>query len=62
MPAGCVKLVLHIQSAQVRVHHQQVLLLQAEAAGVRGGAVAGAPLDEGPADPVPPTLSIFGQN
>ena len=58
MPAGCVKLVLHIQGAQVRVHHQQVLLLQAEAAGVRGGAEAGRPLDEGPADLVPPPLLL----
>ena len=56
--AGCIKLVLHVQGAQVRFHHQHVLLLQAEAAGVRGGAVAGAPLDEGPADLEPPPLLL----
>ena len=33
-------------------------LLQAEAAGVRGGAEARGPLDKGPADLVPPPLLL----
>ena len=35
-----------------------MLLLQAKAAGVRGGDVAGGPLDEGPGDLVPPPLLL----
>ena len=58
MPAGGVKLVLHVEGAEAGLLHQQVLLREAEPAGVRGWAVAGGPGNEGPGDFVPPFLPL----
>ena len=54
VPAGGVELVLHVEGAEAGLLHQQVLLREAEPAGVRGWAVAGGPGNEGPGDLVPP--------
>ena len=54
MPAGRVKLVLDVERAQVGLLHEQVLLSEAQAADVQGGAVGGGLGDERPVDLVAP--------
>ena len=54
MPAGGVKLVLHVEGAELRVLHQEMLLRQAEPAGVGAGGVRGRPGDQRPGDLVAP--------
>ena len=44
MPAGRVKLVLHIEGAEAGVLHEQVLLKEAEATDVEAGGVARRPI------------------
>ena len=58
MSAGGVELVLHVEGAEARLLHQQMLLGETEPAVVHGGAVAGRPGDEGPVDLVPPFLAL----
>ena len=54
MPAGGVELVLHVEGAELRVLHEEVLLSQAEPAGVGAVGVGGRPGDQGPVDLEPP--------
>ena len=58
MPAGCVKLVLHVEGAQGGVLHDQVLFKEAEAADVEAGGVARRPGYQRPADLEPPFLAL----
>ena len=58
VPAGGIELVLHVECAEARLLHQQVLLCEAEPAGVRGWALAGGPGNEGPGDLVPPFFAL----
>jgi len=48
VPAGGVELVLHVERPKAGLLHQQMLLGEAEPAGVHRGAVAGGPGDQGP--------------
>ena len=59
MPAGGVELVLHVESAEAGLLHQQMLLGEAEPAGVHRGAVAGGPGDQGPGNLEAPFIYIY---
>ena len=48
MPAGRKELVLHVEGAEGRVLHQQMLLEETQAAGVLAWGVRGGPGDEAP--------------
>ena len=50
VPAAGVELVLDVEGAELRVHHEQVFLSQTQATGVRAGRVGGCPGDQGPSD------------
>ena len=58
MPVGGVKLVLHIEGAELRVLHEEMFLSQAEPAGVGAVGVGGRPGDQGPVDLEPPFYII----
>ena len=46
MAAGCVKLVFHVEGAEVGLLHEQMLLSQAQAADVQARGVGGGPCDQ----------------
>ena len=54
MAAGSIELVLHIESAEAGLLHEEMFLCEAEAADVQAGAVGGRPGDQGPAYLEPP--------
>ena len=48
--AAGVELVLDVEGAELRVHHEQMFLSQTQATGVRAGRVGGCPGHQGPSD------------
>ena len=48
--AAGVEFVLDVEGAELGVHHEQMLLSQTQATGVRAGRVGGCPGDQGPSD------------
>ena len=58
MTASTVKFILHIEGAELRTLHKQVLLREAKSADVEAGGIGGGPGDQGPADLEAPFLAL----